>query len=185
MYIRTADKNLFKDIRAVWYALPRSGEQKIPAKSALHPRMLASYLANIGISEHVGGGQLVFRLLGTNSREFWGEELTGSTYEELANQLPEGVMMPPEILEAIFQQPCGIESVREAEDKEGHTWRADMLSLPLADNNGEAKYLLYGYRVYSVGDGPITAGWMPGFADLTTARLISMGFVDIGSGVPT
>jgi len=184
MYIRTADKNLFDDIRSVWNALPRMGDQKVPAKSALHPGMLKAHLPNIGIAEHEGEGRLSFRLLGTNSREFWGEELTGVDLQKLEEQLPKGVIMPSEMLQAIFNQPCGIESVREAEDKTGNTWRCDMLSLPFADETGQAKYLLYGYRIYSIGNGPSESGWLPGFADLSTARLISARFVDIGCGVP-
>jgi len=184
MYIKSAPESLFEDMRSVWDALPRKGDEKVPQKNSLNPFHLKAHLSNIGIAEHLGGGQLTFRLLGTNSREFWGEELTGKQYDSLAEELPEGVMMPPQILEAIFNQPCGMKSRRKAEDKQGVSWLCDMLALPLADKAGEVKFLLYCYRIFPEETGQVKVGWEPGFADLSTAQLLSAEFVDISWGAP-
>ena len=183
MYVHSAPNSLFDDMLHVWRGLPCADGAKVPAKKEFSPTALARHLQNLGIAEHLGDGQLSIRLAGTNSREFWGRELTGASLDEVAQALPENVMVPPMILEAVFNQPCGMKTLREAEDKNGHTWQADMFSLPLADGGGEVKFLLYGYRVTPKDDSQRHA-WEPGFADLGTARLVSAEFVDVGHGVP-
>lgn len=148
MIVSSAKESLFTDLRMVWDALPRENGELIPRKKVLNPNMLKTHLSNIGIAEHLGQGQLSFRLLGTNSREFWGKELTGEKYDAVAAQVPEGVTLPPAILEAIFNQPCGMKSQREAKAKDGGRWLCDMLALPFGDDAGVARFLLYGYRIY-------------------------------------
>jgi len=183
MRVQSAPYKLFEDMQKVWRDLPCPPGGKIPAKKSFSPVMLSAHLQNLGLAEHLCGGELSIRLAGTNSREFWGRELTGTSLQDLAADLPENVMVPALILEAVFKHPCGLRSLREAEDKQGNTWQADMLSLPFADEDGEPKYLLYGYRV-SPKDGEIPYSWEPGFADLNTARLMGAEFVDIGHGKP-
>ncbi len=183
MIISSAQESLFHDMRDVWDTLPRTAGEAIPRKKSLNPSLLKKHLSNIGIAEHLGQGQLSFRLLGTNSREFWGKELTGEKYDAVTEQVPDGVTLPATILEAIFNRPCGMKSQREAKAKDGSRWLCDMLALPFGDDVGAARFLLYGYRIYP-GDGEATPGWRPGFADLSTAQLNSAEFVDIGAGVP-
>ena len=183
MYVQSAPNSLFDDMLQVWRALPCTSGAKVPAKKSFSPSALTKHLQNLGIAEHTGEGRLSIRLAGTNSREFWGKEMTGTRLEDLATDMPENVMVPPMILEAVFKQPCGMRSLREAEDKQGHTWQADMLSLPFACDAGEIKFLLYGYRI-SPKDESAAHAWEPGFADFGTARLISAEFVDVGYGVP-
>jgi len=184
MFFQSACENLFDDMLDVWRALPCADGFRVPIKSSFSPVMLSKHLPNLGVAEHLGEGRLSIRLAGTNSREFWGRELTGTSLEDLATDLPENVMVPPMILEAVFRHPCGMRSLREAEDKDGHTWQADMLSLPIASDDGEVKFLLYGFRV-SPKDGSALHAWEPGFANLNTARLINAEFIDIGHGVPS
>ena len=167
-----------------WQGLPCEDGFQVPGKASFSPTLLTKHLANMGMAEHMGEGRLNIRLTGTNSREFWGQELTGTEYDALPGGVPEGAMVPPMILEALFRQPCGMRSLREAEDHDGLTWQCDMFSLPLADKVGVAKYLLFGYRVFPKDEGAAYA-WKPGFADLTTARLIGAEFIDLGHGVPT
>jgi len=183
MYVQSAPNSLFDDMLQVWQALPRTGSAKVPAKKSFSPSALKKHLQNLGIAEHLGEGRLLIRLAGTNSREFWGKEMTGTTLADLAEDMPENIMVPPMILEALFRQPCGMRSLREAEDKQGYTWQADMLSLPFANDAGEIKFLLYGFRV-SPKDESAAHAWEPSFADFGTARLISAEFVDVGHGVP-
>ncbi len=182
MFISSANEGIFEDMRAVWDALPRSGTEPLPRKKDFQPSLLKAHLSNIGIAEHLGDGRLSFRLQGTNSREFWGKEMTGTNYEAVADHVPEGVTLPAAVLEAVFSQPCGLKSRREALSKYGDRWFCDMLALPFADTNGAAKYLFYGYRIYPCSSD--ARGWEPGFADLSTAKLVSAEFVDVGAGIP-
>jgi len=184
MYVQSAPNSLFDDMLQVWRGLPCTGGAKVPAKKSFSPSALAKHLQNLGIAEHMGEGRLSIRLAGTNSREFWGKEMTGTSLEDLATDMPENVMVPPMILEAVFRQPCGMRSLREAEGKDGKTWQCDMFSLPFADEAGEVKYLLYGYRIFPK-DESLEHAWEPGFADLTTARLLGAEFIDLGYGTPT
>ncbi len=184
MIISPAHEGIFDDMRVVWDALPRRGVAIIPDKKELQPNLLKAHLSNIGIAEHLGEGKLSFRLLGTNSREFWGRELTGESYDKVADAVPEGVTIPAEILAAIFDQPCGMKSRREARDRSGGRWLCDMLALPFSDSDGAARFLLYGYRIYPDSTVGNIQGWIPGFADLSTAQLLSAEFVDVGAGVP-
>lgn len=185
MIIRSAHESLFDDMQSVWHALPRREGELIPRKKLLRPIDLRIHLSNIGIAEHLGDGKLAFRLLGTNSREFWGRELTGERYDLISDAVPEGVTMPPQILEAVFDQPCGLKSQRKALDKSGDSWLCDMLALPFADADGVPKFLLFGYRIHPHDRGLNVPGWVPGFADLSTAQLVSAEFIDVGAGIPT
>lgn len=181
MYVQSAPNSLFDDMLQVWRDLPCAEGVKVPAKKSFAPSMLTKHLQNLGIAEHRGEGRLSIRLAGTNSRQFWGKEMTGTSLEDIATDMPENVMVPPMILEAVFRHPCGMRSLREAEDKRGHSWQVDMLSLPFANGRGEVKFLLYGYRI-APKDESVPQTWEPGFADFSTARLVGAEFVDIGQG---
>jgi hypothetical protein len=183
VFVKVAPESMFDDILTAWKALPRPDGFLLPTKKSFSPVSLRKHLQNLGIAEHKGQGRLVVRLAGTNSREFWGEEVTGRKYDQFPGGAPEEVLLPPEVIGALFNQPCGMHSLREAEDKEGNPWQSSIFSLPLADNEGTAKFLLYGFRVFPL-DESLPAMWEPGFADLSTARLISAEFVDIGYGTP-
>jgi hypothetical protein len=183
MFVKTAPVEMFDDMLKAWQDLPRLDGAKIPGKKAFNPAALSKYLQNIGLAEHVGDGKLIIRLAGTNSREFWGEEVTGSDYHKLPGVTSEEVMVPPMIIESVLNQPCGMRSLREAEDTEGYTWKCDMFSLPFSGDSSESKFLLYGYRIYPKDESQPQA-WEPGLADLSTARLVAAEFVDLGFGVP-
>lgn len=184
MYHKIAPSSLFDDLRTVWEALPRKSGQKIPTKKSLNPAMLKTYLSNIGIAEHKGGGDMSFRLLGAYSREFWGEDLTGKSYQHLGDIVPKEAIVSPAVLEALFAQPCGITSLREARDRSRDPWHCEMLALPLADDDGTPKFMIYGFRVSPASDRAGAVALEPDMLDLSTAVLVSAEFVDVGCGLP-
>ena len=183
MLVSVAPEAMFDEMIAAWQALPCPDGFKVPQKKSFSPTMLRSHLQNLGIAEHVGSGRIVIRLAGTNSREFWGEEVTGAHYDAFPGGAPDSALMPPEILQALFTLPCGMKSHRGGKDHEGNDWLCDILSLPLAAQDGEVKYLLYGYRIFPSDPEQLQA-WEPGFADLKTAHLLGAEFIDIGFGTP-
>ena len=174
---------MFDDMLEAWRAAPLADGEPIPRKKAFKPATISQHLHNIGLAEHLGEGRLRIRLAGSNSWEFWGSETTGADYHDMPGEVPDDVMMPPMILMALFNQPCGMRSLREAVDNDGNIWQCDMFSLPFANDEGIAAYLLYGYRIFPVDESRPQA-WEPGFADLSTATLLGATFVDLGFGVP-
>lgn len=183
MLVKSAPVEMFDDMLKAWQAIPRVQGSKLPLKASFSPAVLRQHLQNIGMAEYLGDGKLIIRLAGTNSREFWGEEVTGADYYNMPGIVSQEVMLPSIVVESVLAQPCGLRSLREVEGEDGNTWVGDVFSVPLCNEKAEPVYLLYGYRVFPKDVKGVQA-WEPQFADLSSARLVGATFVDLGYGVP-
>jgi hypothetical protein len=172
------DVSAFEDLLAHWQSLPVAEGAKVPAKSTLSPEVIKPYLANVGIFERVDRYELQVRLFGTQLDEKFGKAMTGANLFDIHPR--EQWDFYADCYESMLDTPAGCRMVREAIDTNNRVIHGVNLALPMADEDGETRYLvgLLFMESDSILDDPMDP------TRRHQTRVVSLEYLDLGYGLP-
>ena len=168
----------FSDFQACWEALPRSTHPLLPAKRDITPIRLGEMLHYIGIGEMRGHQNMRVHFYGAGIERVSGIKVTGKNYYDL---LPPAFVKPLSVFHTnILGTPCGAFICDVITTPSGARYEYQSLQYPLADDNGEVKFLLvYGRARIPYGDDSERDS-----ASFHRDSIKDMHYIDLGAGAP-
>ena len=128
------------DLFGYWQSLSRKAERELPQKSAFNPADIKPLLPFITIHERLGRYDMRGRLTGTAIDEMFGANYTGVNLFDLYGQSDHEFFA--RLHDNMLNTPCGSRSWRRILMPDGEHFVIESIHLPLADEAGEAVYLL-------------------------------------------
>jgi hypothetical protein len=143
---------------------------------------LRETLPYIFLGEHLGDGELLCRLAGTQIAEFLGFDLTGHTTEKnpILNKGQKIILR--ELVTKLLAQPCGLIIKCTVPHSEEEPWSFDILCLPMRNDENEAELVLASAYIAPLKGKEYTA--RAGSFDSSKLMISNSEFIDIGAGVP-
>ncbi|GHF29986.1 hypothetical protein GCM10017044_26640 [Kordiimonas sediminis] len=179
---KQAPENIFEIIRGVYNTLPRVAGSILPHKRDLNPAAIKSCLPYILLAEHIGGGDLRYRLAGTHTTEIVGHEITGKTFNDLGFTNQTIKKHKCSLFEKMFRHPCGLYSKRRLPHDNGTTWEYHALYLPMHHDAKDPDMALIATKLVAVDhDENLSLVGKFRFYDV---ELIETDFIDLGAGTP-
>lgn len=123
-----------------WQSLPRKAGRDLPTKSAFNPADVKALLPFITIHERLGRFDMRGRLTGTAIDEMFGANYTGVNLFDLYEQSNHEFFAA--LHDNMLNTPCGSRTWRRILMPDGEHFIIESIHLPLADEAGEAVYLL-------------------------------------------
>ncbi|WP_417465079.1 hypothetical protein [Kordiimonas sp.] len=169
----------FNEFRKCWETLPRTAHPLIPAKRDITPARMGEMLHYIGIGEMRGHEDMQVLFYGAGIERVSGIKVTGKNYYDL---LPSAFVKPLSVFHAyILGTPCGAFVSDVIATPSGARYEYQSLQYPLADDHGEAKYLL----VYGRARIPYDDNSERESASFHRDSIKDMHYIDLGAGAPS
>ena len=150
---------------------------RVPLRRDFNPMKIHQLLPFIYIVEWNSRDDVVIRICGTGLEERFGKSLKGANYFKFCS--PDQRPFFSILVEAVIHHPCALEVSRNVEMEDGTTREFSSLNLPLADDEGNPRFI--------VGMMNITRKAPFGKTkQVGNARSIinKYGYIDIGFGTP-
>lgn len=161
-----------------WRRLPRMDGSLCPKKSDFSIVGVITFAAEIFLSEWVSDAELRILQAGTKLDQLLGKDLTKHNIFEI---------LPPQLLDTertyygnLRNKPCAGVITRQALNLKGRPFVYRTVQLPLADEEGVARYFVGAGAVLDVEQ--IKSEF--GSVDYDSIRLLERQYLDIGAGVP-
>lgn len=169
---------VLEQLHEYWKSLPRGKDQLLPARSTLIPTDLHHAIPRLSLLKRQHRYQVHVCMIRTAYNSAWQSPFVGINSFDLTTPcMRENSAM---LYEAVLDHPCGAVLTENIVNKQGKQRCVHSLYLPLADNTGNAKYIV-GCSVYRR---------KPCY-DNTNERLVpahenvlDVEFLDIGAGKP-
>lgn len=130
--------------RLLQYWASIRGEAVLPCKDDLDPGQFGPILSAVTILERLASDNFHIRLFATMMTERYGRDATGENHIET---LPKSLREPTQLMYAdCLDTPSAWLLHLKLKKQEGLTLEAEVANLPLADRNGEAKFILTANR---------------------------------------
>jgi hypothetical protein len=162
-----------------WNALPRRTHELLPCRRDITPAHFGELIQNVGIAEAVGHLNMHVLYYGSGLERISGLKVTGRNYYDL---LPSEFVKPMSVFHAyVLGTPCGAFVGDVVTTPSGSHYLYESLQYPLADDNGQARFLL----VYGHARTRLDIEDERALASIGRANIKDMHYLDLGAGAPT
>lgn len=167
----------FYDLIECWRAMPKAGGQA-PLKTKFNPSKLRRLVPHLFLLERCSKKDIRVRIMGSELENSLDVDSPDETVFETL--LAEDWRFYDRFMKMCGGAPCAGRFSRSVERHDGQTVKVDSLGVPLADEEGEPRYML-GVVVTQLGeDNPMVS------ANIREPEIFQSDheFVDLGNGIP-
>jgi len=168
----------FRDLIRCWQALPRS-EGSAPLKSSFSPGSVLRLMPNLFLLERSGKHRICIRLIGSELEAVLGRKFlpVGSVFNTL---LSEEWEYYEKLFDTCAQKLCAGRVSRTIRTKGGLMMDMDSLCVPLADEEGNPRFILGVVIMHSNRERSLKAL----NDEIPRDQILGQRYVDLGDGTP-
>lgn len=128
----TLRSKILLDVMEYWESM-REGDA-LPRRADIDPRRIEGALPYAFILEEIAPGLARFRVAGGHLNDLMGMEVRGMPLSAVFNHTQRNRVLP--MIENVFRSPCSLELTLQSRTPGAETTHAEMLILPLLDDDG-------------------------------------------------
>lgn len=175
-------EKIFRNFLSLWKSLPRDSNG-LPRRNGLGPGLAPALMPHLFLARVQGEYEIEIRLMGSALEGKAGMQLTGSNYfDQLAR---ESWRFYEDFINGYRLHPCAGRIARHVGSREGLTYDLHTLAAPLADEAGEASFIVgVSYMRANHEESAGRRGSGLGAIAAGDALVVEARYIDLGFGTP-